>query len=58
MELFSFYVQYVDTEIIRNFALAGVAIFIVTLLLICDLVTSFFVLVCVCLTTVSFYITI
>ena len=45
--------QYVDGEITRNFILAGCAIFVVTLLLIVDIVTSFFVLICVVLTTVS-----
>ena len=46
------YFQYVDWEITRNFILAGIAIFVVTLLLIVDVITSFFVLICVVLTTV------
>ena len=46
--------QYIDSEIMRNFILAGIAIFIVTLLLIVDFVTSFFVLVCVGLTLVRY----
>ncbi|WAR31827.1 PTC1-like protein [Mya arenaria] len=49
--IFTEVIRYVDTEIMRNFLLAGVAIFLVTLLLIVDIVTSLFVLVCVCLTT-------
>ncbi|KAL4218800.1 Patched domain-containing protein 3 [Mactra antiquata] len=51
--IFTEVIRYVETEIIRNFVLAGVAIFIVTLLLIVDVVTSFFVLACVCLTTLD-----
>ncbi|XP_060594980.1 NPC intracellular cholesterol transporter 1-like isoform X2 [Ruditapes philippinarum] len=51
--IFTEVIRYVETEIIRNFVLAGIAIFIVTLLLIVDVVTSFFVLVCVCLTTID-----
>ncbi|XP_052790875.1 patched domain-containing protein 3-like isoform X1 [Mya arenaria] len=51
--IFTEVIRYVDTEIMRNFLLAGVAIFLVTLLLIVDIVTSLFVLVCVCLTTLD-----
>ena len=48
-----FILQYVDTELIRNFLLAGVAVFIVVLLLVVDLRCSIFVLSCVVFTTVS-----
>lgn len=51
--IFTEVIRYVETEIMRNFILAGVAIFIVTLVLIVDLITSFFVLVCVGLTTLD-----
>ncbi|KAH3797093.1 hypothetical protein DPMN_150668 [Dreissena polymorpha] len=51
--IFTEVIRYVEDEIIRNFALAGVAIFLTTFLLIVDLLTSFLVLVCVALTTVN-----
>ena len=44
--------QYVDRELIRNFLLAGAAVFIVVFLLVVDLRSSFFVLSCVVYTTV------
>lgn len=51
--IFTEVIRYVDWEITRNFILAGIAIFVVTLLLIVDLITSFLVLICVALTTID-----
>lgn len=51
--IFTEVIRYVDWEITRNFILAGIAIFVVTLLLIVDVITSFFVLICVVLTTID-----
>ena len=48
----SFFFQYVDRELIRNFLLASAAVFIVVLVIVADLRSSLFVVFCVAFTTV------
>ncbi len=45
--------RFIDVELLRNLLLAGSAIFLVTLILIANIITSFWVLVCVAMTLVS-----
>ena len=49
--------QYVDRELLRNFLLAGVSVFVVVLLLVVDLRSSLLVLMCVAFTTVGLFCT-
>lgn len=51
--IFTEVIRYVEQEITRSFILAGCAIFIMTLVFIVDILSSFLVLVCVCLTLID-----